>query len=87
MLCRHVRQLSSFLNQIHEHGKMPIEKQTVYNDYEKKRQFHDKLRRMQKSHLIRLFEDNGDIKYIKLDITGDLLRVILNDVIRLNDGT
>jgi len=75
-------QLLDFLNEINGHGWIPIENQKTYNCYEKKKDFMKKLEEMEEMKLIQLQKENGTIKSIKLDLSGDILRYHLNIIIK-----
>lgn len=80
-----MQKLTDFLNEISDHRRLKPEDQTVYNCYEKKREFYAKLEEMQYSGIIRLHENNGTT-LIELTAYGDLLRIMLNHILKKKDG-
>jgi hypothetical protein len=82
VFCKHTIKLLTFLNEVNEHGCLSIENQTVYNCYEKKRDFLNKLDELEQMQFITIQRNNGHAKIIKLDIAGELFLHYMNLILK-----
>lgn len=73
-------QLAKFLNEVSINETISPDKQTVYSYKHHKNDFWDRMLLFEKSDLITINNNSGNAS-IRLTLTGDFLRIILNRVV------